>query len=99
MVGPKNIGVVRYLLQPGYQLTRKEELAQAAFERDWRKVSWLQDKLLNSWPAKVLAVKEVADADSVPGVDGVLWITDVQFQITLQVGAGIEHRPSLTAKK
>ena len=56
----------------------QEELAQAAFERDWRKVSWLQDKLLNSWPAKVLAVKEVADADSVPGVDGVLWITDVQ---------------------
>lgn len=58
--------------------TMQEELAQAAFERDWRKVSWLQDKLLNSWPAKVLAVKEVADADSVPGVDGVLWITDVQ---------------------
>lgn len=35
--------------------TMQEELAQAAFERDWRKVSWLQDKLLNSWPAKVLA--------------------------------------------
>lgn len=58
--------------------TMQEELAQAAFERDWRKVSWLQDKLLNSWAAKVLAVKEVADADSAPGVDGVLWITDVQ---------------------
>ena len=34
--------------------------------------------LLNSWAAKVLAVKEVSDSDSAPGVDGILWVTDVQ---------------------
>ena len=47
-------------------------IAQATREQDWRRVKALQRFLVNSFSAKVLAVKRVSENDGkrTPGVDG-----------------------------
>ena len=52
-------------------------IAQATRERDWRRVKALQRFLINSFSAKVLAVKRVSENDGkrTPGVDGETWPT------------------------
>lgn len=52
------------------------ELFQAATQQDWEVVSQLQRRIENSWPAKAMAVREVASRKSAAGVDGVRWETD-----------------------
>ena len=57
---------------------KQQDLAYAAYNRKWRTVEKLQIDLVNSWAARVLAVRAVADANTQAGVDGVHWKTDIQ---------------------
>ena len=52
-------------------------IAKATREQDWRRVRALQRFLVNSFSAKVLAVKRVSENDGkrTPGVDGEIWST------------------------
>jgi RNA-directed DNA polymerase len=52
-------------------------IAKATRDRDWRRVKALQRFLVNSYSAKVLAVKRVSENDGkqTPGVDGEIWTT------------------------
>jgi RNA-directed DNA polymerase len=52
-------------------------IAQATREQDWRRTKALQRFLVNSFSAKVLAVKRVSENDGkrTPGVDGEIWCT------------------------
>ncbi|MGH9625171.1 MAG: group II intron reverse transcriptase/maturase, partial [Bryobacteraceae bacterium] len=52
-------------------------IAKATRDRDWRRVKALQRFLVNSFSAKVLAVKRVTENDGkrTPGVDGEIWST------------------------
>ena len=52
------------------------ELFEAAIHQDWNLVSRLRRRIEASWPARALAVCEVASRRSAAGVDGVRWITD-----------------------
>ena len=56
----------------------QKEIAQAAYLRDWPEVRRLQDKLVSSYAAKTLAVRDVADVNSAAGVDGVKFTSDSQ---------------------
>ena len=56
----------------------QNQLALAAYNRDWKSVKILQDKLVASYAAKVLAVRFVADTNSAAGVDGVKLTNDAQ---------------------
>lgn len=56
----------------------QEQLALAADIRDWKQVKELQQKLIHSWAAKVLAVRSVVNTNSEAGVDGVRWRTDAE---------------------
>ena len=56
----------------------QKEIAQAAYYRDWKTVRILQDKLVHSWAARVMAVNAVAHTNSQAGVDGVRWKTYIQ---------------------
>lgn len=61
------------------ELSQKQRaIAYAAFYRKWNEVKIRQQELVNSWAAKVLAVRAVADANSQAGIDGVRWTTDAQ---------------------
>jgi RNA-directed DNA polymerase len=52
-------------------------IAKASRDRDWRRVKALQRFFVNSFSAKVLAVKRVSENDGkrTPGVDGETWTT------------------------
>lgn len=52
-------------------------IAKATRDQDWRRVKALQRFLVNSFSAKVLAVKRVSENDGkrTPGVDGEVWTT------------------------
>src|SRR5271166_1727734 len=52
-------------------------IAKATRDQDWRRVKALQRFLVNSYSAKVLAVKRVSENDGkrTPGVDGEIWST------------------------
>ncbi len=56
----------------------QKEIAQAAHVRNWGEVRLLQDKLVNSYAAKALAVRDVAEVNSAAGVDGVKFKSDAQ---------------------
>lgn len=60
------------------ELFEKQKISQAADVRNWEEVKILQDELVNSYAAKMLAVRDVADKNSAAGVDGVRFKTDVQ---------------------
>lgn len=53
-------------------------ISEAAYYRDWSKVDKLQRQFIRSMPAKLLAVRTVADANSAPGVDGVRLHSDAE---------------------
>ncbi len=57
---------------------KQEELALAAYNRNWQAVKVLQDELTTSYTAKVLAVRSVADTNSAAGIDGVRLTNDTQ---------------------
>lgn len=59
-------------------LLMQQDLAYAAYNRDWEKVEQMQQTIVRSWSARVLAVRAVADANAQAGVDGVHWKTDKQ---------------------
>ncbi len=59
-------------------LEMQRELAEAAFYRNWNNVEQLRKRIENSWIAKAKAVRDVVEADSAYGVDGVKWLTDAQ---------------------
>lgn len=59
-------------------LSMQQELAYAAYNREWDKVDRLQHQLVSSWAARTLAVRDAADRNKSPGVDGVRWNTDAQ---------------------
>lgn len=56
----------------------QKEIALAAHMRKWDEVRLLQDKLVSSYAARTLAVRDVADVNSAAGVDGVKFKSDVQ---------------------
>ncbi|MDE7245623.1 MAG: reverse transcriptase N-terminal domain-containing protein, partial [Oscillospiraceae bacterium] len=56
----------------------QKKLAEAAFDRKWKQVEFLQHKIEASWAARLSAVQKVAAKESAPGIDGVKWTTDVQ---------------------
>ena len=56
----------------------QSKLAAAAYDRDWEKVKTLQDDLVASYAAKVMAVRSVADTNSAAGIDGVKLTGDAQ---------------------
>ncbi len=67
----------------------QKEIAQAAHVRNWNDVRRLQDKLVNSYAAKALAVRDVADVNSAAGVDGVKFKSDAQkMKAALSITAG-----------
>lgn len=53
-------------------------IAQAAYMRNWDEVRRLEDRLVNSYAAKTLAIRDVADVNSAAGVDGVKFTGDAQ---------------------
>ena len=56
------------------ELFRKQrDISLAAYQREWDRVRLLQNEMVNSFYAKVMAVRAVANMNSGPGVDGVLW--------------------------
>lgn len=59
-------------------LSMQQDLAYAAYNREWDKVDMLQRQLVNSWAARALAVRTAADAKTAAGVDGVKWLTNEQ---------------------
>lgn len=61
------------------ELFRKQnKLALAAYHRDWDAVRAMQEDLVASYAAKVLAVRFVADTNSAAGIDGVKLTGDAQ---------------------
>ena len=61
------------------ELFRKQsKLALAAYNRDWENVKIMQDKLVASYAARVMAVRYVADTNSAAGIDGVKLTNDAQ---------------------
>lgn len=66
-------------------------IAKATRDQDWRRVKALQRFLVNSFSAKVLAVKRVSENDGkrTPGVDGEIWTTP---GAKLQAIQRLEHR-------
>ena len=59
-------------------LSMQQDISYAAYNREWDKVSDLQHRLVNSWAARAMAVKETLNTSTTPGVDGVRWTTDAQ---------------------
>ena len=59
-------------------LSMQQDLAYAAYNREWDKVDRLQNELVRSWAARALAVRSTLDKSTFPGVDGVRWTTDAQ---------------------
>ncbi len=74
----------------------QKEIALAAYIRNWDKVRQLQDKLVNSYAAKTLAIRDVADVNSAAGVDGVKFKSDAQkMQAAISlVGGGYIPKPN-----
>lgn len=61
------------------ELFRKQnKLAYAAYQREWDAVYSLQEQIVTSYAARVLAVRSVADTNSAAGIDGVKLKTDAQ---------------------
>ena len=56
----------------------QKEIAQAAHVRRGDEVRRLQDKLVSSYAAKTLAVRDVADVNSAAGIDGIKFTNDAQ---------------------
>lgn len=54
---------------------KQRQLAEAADMRNWSEVTRLQEEIVSSYEARVLAVKSVSDADSAAGIDGIRWKT------------------------
>lgn len=54
------------------------ELAEAAFYQNWNSVRQNQQRIVNSWAAKTLAVRAVSNTNSEPGIDGVRWKDDAE---------------------
>lgn len=59
-------------------LSLQQDLAYAAYNREWEKIERLQGRIISSWAAKALAVRFVSDKKKAPGVDGVTWETPAQ---------------------
>ena len=55
---------------------QQAKIAEAAYCHDWSKVRKLSDKLTDSFAAKALAVRHVANKNSQAGIDGIRLITD-----------------------
>jgi RNA-directed DNA polymerase len=56
----------------------QRQIAKSANNQQWRKVRLLQDKLVNSLSAKLLAVRRVSEKNQgkrTAGVDGIVWLT------------------------
>jgi RNA-directed DNA polymerase len=72
-------------------------IAQATREQDWRRVKALQRFLVNSFSAKVLAVKRVSENDGkrTPGVDRETWTTpEAKWQAIQRLGSrGLRPQP------
>jgi len=61
------------------ELFRKQsKLALTAYNRDWENVKIMQNELVASYAARVLAVRFVADTNSAAGIDGVKLTNDAQ---------------------
>ena len=59
-------------------LSMQQDISYAAYNREWDEVDALQHRLVNSWAARAMAVKETLNTSTTPGVDGVRWSTDTQ---------------------
>jgi RNA-directed DNA polymerase len=72
-------------------------IAKATREQDWRRVKALQRFLVNSFSAKVLAVKRVSENDGkrTPGVDGEIWSTpEAKWRAIQRLGSrGLRPQP------
>lgn len=71
----------------------QKALSQAADIRDWEKVKVLQEKIVDSWAAKMLAVRAVASVNSAAGVDGMKFDSDSKkMEVALSLTPR-EYRP------
>src|ERR1700733_6623533 len=72
-------------------------IAKATREQNWRRVKALQRFLVNSFSAKVLAVKRVSENDGkrTPGVDGEIWSSpEAKWQAIQRLGSrGLRPQP------
>lgn len=69
------------------------ELFEAAKQQDWDLVSRLQRRIEASWPARALAVREVASRKSAAGVDGVKWETSEDKAIAAHTLSTRNYQP------
>lgn len=74
-------------------LSMQQDLAYAAYNREWDRVDRLQHQLVNSWAARALAVRETLRGSISPGVDGVRWTTDAQKARAVQSLVSRGYRP------
>lgn len=72
---------------------KQQDLAYAAYNRQWDEVERLQRELVCSWAARVLAVRAVADTNAQAGVDGVRWKSDIDKARAAQTLTNRGYRP------
>lgn len=54
----------------------QQQIAKAAYARNWDRITQVQKRIVRSYLCKALAVRHVASRGTTPGIDGVKWITD-----------------------
>lgn len=74
-------------------LAMQQDISYAAYNREWNQVDSLQRKLVNSWTARAMAVRETLKKSTFPGVDNVQWTTDAQKARAIQTLTSRGYRP------
>lgn len=72
---------------------RQSELAYAAYQKKWDVVTKLQNDIVKSYAARVMAVRSVADTNSAAGIDGIKLKTDEQKMRTALSLTGRSYQP------
>lgn len=58
------------------RLLFQQQLAKAAYSRNWERITQVQKRIARSLWCKALAVRHVSSLGTTPGIDGVKWTSD-----------------------